>query len=73
MAAESPHAWEKIAEDASHEEDPAKVLELCRKLTDAIDQEIDEEKKAKQSQARKSPARKSPDESSKDELPKTAT
>jgi len=68
MATESPHAWEKIAEDASHEEDPAKVLELCRKLTDAIDQEIDEEKKAKPSQARKSP-----DESSQDELPKTGT
>jgi hypothetical protein len=44
MTTDATHRWQKIAENASREEDPAKLLELCQKLSDAID----EEKKAKQ-------------------------
>jgi hypothetical protein len=68
MTADATHRWQKIAANASREEDPAKLLELCRELSDAIDQESDEQKKAKLSHTLTRA-----DELSKDQLPKTGT
>ncbi|HET7205969.1 MAG TPA: hypothetical protein VFI95_05245 [Terriglobales bacterium] len=34
-----PRDWHEIAEQASHEKDPEKLLELTRQLTDAFDRQ----------------------------------